>query len=50
MLDQSNATNILVEGLLKKFEEVVIDSLLNDDTTIGAVAELIPIDFVKSVV
>ncbi|CAD8197198.1 unnamed protein product [Paramecium octaurelia] len=50
LMDQQNATNILVEGLLTKFEDVVIDKRLNDDSTIGAVAELIPIDFVKSVV
>lgn len=40
----------MIEGLLKKFEEVVIDNRLNNDSTIGAVAELIPIDYVKSLV
>lgn len=47
ILDYHNATNIILEGLLKQFEHVVINNRINDSTSIGAVAELIPIDYTK---
>ena len=44
LLDKGNASQILIDGMLNRFEEVVIDSRLHDNTTVGAIAELIPVE------
>lgn len=50
VIDYSNATKLFVNAFLDRLTVVVEDAKANDTTTVGAVATLIEMDEVKTIV